>query len=301
MSYREQERRRVINIRESLFKDPGNGVFFGKKRDFVLSEPALNLWEGIREDAQQYFKRNKIPWWEGNKNDPTGHLLSSQVACLNHLYYLRQRKDLATAILAGIDSEITNALIVDDGYVEFEFIGTNKYLSEKSWTKGANCTSIDAAMIGKNKKGKKKLFLIEWKYTEYYTSESKYNNKRAKVYDDLIKNSCSPFNDTQVEKFYYEPFYQLMRQTLLGWKLAENMDHGCSDYQHIHVIPKENKELLNNITSPYLEGDNISEAWKSILKNPEKYITISPQEFLSPCSKIIDSKSLLLYLKMRYW
>ena len=301
MSYRDQERKRAIYIRESLFKDSGNGVFLGKKRKFVLNDPTLNLWEGIRVDALQYFKRNAIPWWKGNNGFPTGHLLSSQVACVNHLYYLRQRKDLTTAILTGIDNEITEALIVDDGYVEFEFIGTKQYLKEKSWTRGANCTSVDAVMIGKNSIGKSKFFLIEWKYTEYYPSEDKYIDERSKVYDELITDSDSPFKEMSVEKYYYEPFYQLTRQTLLAWKLIENSDHRCSDYYNIHVIPNENKELLQNITSPDLKGDNISEAWRSTLKNPDKYLTISPQDFLSPCLKKVDSQSLLSYLEKRYW
>ena len=104
-----------------------------------------------------------------------------------------------------------------------------------------------------------------------------------------------------VKVFYYEPFYQLMRQTLLGWKFVENKDHCCSDYYNVHVIPKKNKELLQNITSPNLKGDNISEAWRSTLKNPDKYLTISPQDFLNPCSKIVDSQSLLSYLEKRHW
>ena len=301
MNYRDRERKRAISIRESLFKDSGNGVFFGKEREFVLNDPTLNLWEGIRVDALQYFKRNKIPWWKGNNDSPSGHLLSSQVACVNYLYYLRQRKDLVTAVLNEIDNDITEALIVDDGYVEFEFIGTRQHLKEKSWTRGANCTSVDAAMIGKNSAGKKKLFLIEWKYTECYSSDNKYIDERSAVYDKFITDSDSPFKEVPVETFYYEPFYQLMRQTLLAWKLIENNDHGCSDYYNVHVIPNENKELLENITSPYLKGDNITEAWRSILKNPDKYLTISPRDFISPCSKKADSQSFLSYLEKRYW
>lgn len=301
MKYINQERKRAIRNRESLFSDPGNGMFLGKKREFVLKDSNLNLWEEIRANALQYFDRNKITWWMGNTNCPTGHLLSSQVACVNHLFYLHQRKDLATAVLNGIDKEITEALIVDDGYVEFEFIGSKQYLEEKSWTRGANCTSIDSVMIGKNAKGIKIFFLIEWKYTENYQSEDKYIPERAKVYDYLIEDKQSPFKKKNVRAYYYEPFYQMMRQTLLGWKFVENKDHCCSDYRHIHVIPKENKELLNKITSPDLKGENISEAWKSVLNNPDKYITISPQELLSPCSEIVDSKSLLSYLKSRYW
>ncbi len=301
ISYIDQERKEAIKNRESLFNDPGNGMFLGKKREFVLKDHTLNLWERIRADAIQYFDRNEIPWWNGNNKLPTGHLLSSQVAYVNHLYYLRQRKDLATAVLTGIDNQITEALIVDDGYVEFEFIGCKQYLGEKSFTRGANCTSVDAVMIGKNKIGKKIFFLIEWKYTEHYQSESKYIHERAEVYDKLITDNDSPFKKMPVEAFYYEPFYQLMRQTLLGWKLVENKDHDCSDYYNIHVIPNGNKELLQKITSPNLKGDNISEAWKSTLKNPDKYLTISPRDFLSPCSKKVDSQSLLSYLKKRYW
>jgi len=315
MNYREQERKKAIGMRESLFKDSGNGIFSRKEREFVLKDPVLNLWKGIREDAQQYFKRNSIPWWKGDKDSPTGHLLFSQIACVNHLYYLRQRKDLATAILNQIDNEITEAVIIDDGYVEFEFIGCKNYLMEKSWKRGAYCTSVDAAMIGKNRIGKKIFFLIEWKYTEYYYPESNYIPATAKVYDKLIKDGSSPFKElyeifnsnsndnknSEIENFYYEPFYQLMRQTLLAWKLVENKDHCCSDYYHIHIIPDENKELLQKITSPDLQGNNITEAWKSTLKNPDKYLSINPRDFLNPCSKILDSQSFLSYLDKRYW
>lgn len=301
MRYREQERKKAIEIRESLFKDPGNGIFFGKEWGFVLSNPALNLWEGIRKDALQYFERNGIPWWLGKEDGPTGHLLSSQIACINHLYHLRQRKDLATAVLKEIDSKIIEALIVDDGYVEFEFIGCKNYLGEKSWKRGANCTSIDAVMIGRNKEGNKVFFLIEWKYTEFYSSEDKYIRPRAKVYDHLIKDSSSPFREKSVRVYYFEPFYQMMRQTLLAWKLIENKDHCCSDYYHIHVIPDENRDLIQKITSPNLEGKDISEAWQMILNNPDKYKHISPKGFLKPCSEITDSQSLLSYLEKRYW
>jgi hypothetical protein len=301
MSYREKEREKAIKIRDLLFKDPGNGLFFKKNREFVLKDTSLNLWEGIREDALHYFKRNKIPWWLGKEDEPTGHLLSSQIACVNHLYYLRQRKDLATAVLRGIDNSITEALIIDDGYVEFEFIGCRNYLREKSWERGANCTSVDAVMIGKNKSGKKTFFLIEWKYTEYYHKDDKYCPPRAEIYDDLISDKNSPFTKKDVKIYYFEPFYQMMRQTLLGWKLIEYKDHCCSDYYHIHVIPDENVDLLNNITSPHLEGNNIKQAWKSTLNDPNKYISVSPKDFLNPCSEIVDSQSFLSYLKKRYW
>jgi hypothetical protein len=134
-SFRDRERTRLIGIPEEIFKDPGSGLFFGKGREFVLSDPALNLWEGIRQDAIDYFKNYKIKWWRSEDDEPTGHLLSSQIACVNHLYFLRQRSDLATAVLRTIDLDITNAVIVDDGYVAFEFIGSKQYLKAEFLTR----------------------------------------------------------------------------------------------------------------------------------------------------------------------
>ena len=115
MNFRDSERSRLIGLRDGIFRDPGSGLFFRKPREFVLSDPTLNLWEGIRQDAIEYFKSNEIQWWAGKNDEPTGHLLSSQIACVNHLYLLRQRPDLATAVLRAIDPAVTNAVIVDDG------------------------------------------------------------------------------------------------------------------------------------------------------------------------------------------
>ena len=302
MSFRDSERSRLIGLRDGIFKDPGSGPFFGKTREFVLSDPALNLWEGIRQDAIEYFKNYKIQWWQGESDEPTGHLLSSQIACVNHLYFLRQRPDLTTAVLRTIDLDITNTVIVDDGFVEFEFIGSKQYLKERSFSRGANCTSIDAFMIGLTRDGRKRAYLIEWKYTETYAREDKYIPQRAQVYDELIKSENSPFKHIDPRALYFEPFYQLMRQTLLGWKLSENADHGCTSYRHIHVIPERNVEFHNNVTSPSLSGTNVSEAWRSVLKKPDLYISITPESFIKQALATgRDSKSLGVYLARRYW
>jgi hypothetical protein len=302
MSYREEQREKAIALRDAFFKDPGNGMFFGKKREFVLSEPSGNLWGGIREDAIQYFSRNKVSWWQGAAAEPTGHLLSSQIACLNHLYFIRQRPDVATVVLQGLDAEVETAEMVDDGFVEFEFIGEKKYLGERSFTRGANCTSVDAAMIGRMKDGKKKLFLIEWKYTEVYSNEDKYIPERSSVYDDLIIAEDSPFESSiKPSAFYFEPFYQLMRQTLLGQQCARHADHGVSDYVHVHVVPEKNKELLGKITSPELSGKNIHDVWEKVLKDKLKFIHTTPEKLLTPVLKLVDTKAATSYLQQRYW
>ncbi len=302
MSYRENERRKALKIRDELLRDPGDGVFFSKKREFVLQDPSLNLWAGIRTDAIKYFDKNNISWWMGeDKNEPTGHLLSSQVACINHLYFVRQRKDVATEILKNISNKIEEAVVVDDGYVEFEAIGEKNYLNEKSHTRGANCTSVDAIMVGKKKNGKNILVLIEWKYTEEYREENKYIPERYNIYDKLLSEPQCPIVATDFESLYYEPFYQLMRQTLLGWKMVQAKEYQCDEYIHLHIIPEKNNELKGRVTSPKLTGSNMSGAWRNLLKELDRYIVISPEKFIRPTEICLDTDAVLTYLDKRYW
>ena len=301
-TYREAERQRAIQIRDALFKDPGAGLFFGKERDFVLQDPALNLWAGIREDAKDYFERNAIPWWKGNETEPTGHLLSSQVACVNHLYAVRQRKDVASAVLNAIDPELRMALPVDDGYVEFEFIGSKPYLGEKGFTRGANCTSVDAVMMGVRSDQSRVLFLIEWKYTESYRPENRYIPARAQVYDSLILDPDGPFvPGIDPQHFYYEPFYQMMRQTLLARQFEKYEELGCRRCINVHVIPDQNQELKSSITSPGLAGQDIHDAWRKVVKEPDKYVPVDPSALLKAAADLPDTRSWLSYLRARYW
>jgi len=308
MNYREQQRQKVTSMREAFFRDPGKGVFYGKEREFALSDPIINLWEGLRYDAVNYFKRNNIGWWQSSGDDlPTGHLLSSQIACVNHLYFIRQREDLATALLKGIDPCVDHAIIVDDGYVEFEFIGSEKakiplLLNEKSCTRGANCTSVDAAMIGQLQTGARRLFLIEWKYTESYQTENKYIPERAARYDNFITASDSPFlAGINVAALYFEPFYQLMRQTLFGCQSVKVGDYGVSSYKHLHVAPMQNTELRERITSACLTGTDIHDAWSKTLKDKDAFIGTTPEALLKPFAGMKDTKSALHYLESRYW
>jgi len=304
MSYREDQRRKATAMRDALFRDPGAGYFFKKERDFVLQDATLNLWAGIREDAIEYFKENSIAWWMGDENtEPTGHLLSSQVACLNHLYFVRQRKDAATAILKNICAGIDQAVTVDNGFVEFEVIGNRNHLNERSHTRGANATSVDAVMVGEKKPGSNILFLIEWKYTEEYREENKYIPARYEIYNPLLEEEHSPILVEDFSSLYYEPFYQLMRQTLLGWRMVQRRDYQCDEWIHLHVIPEDNAEMRERITSPGLRsrGDNISDVWKSVLREPTRYMTITPEEFLRPAWGCPDTHSIAAYLEKRYW
>ncbi len=58
MACRERQRRATILLLQDFLKDPGNGLFLGKEREFVLRDSALNIWEAVGEEAIHYFERN---------------------------------------------------------------------------------------------------------------------------------------------------------------------------------------------------------------------------------------------------
>lgn len=302
MNYRDKERARAHTILSDVIRAKGNGRFAGRQYEFVLDKGELNLWDGIREDALEYFKRNSIAWWRGGpENLPNGHLLSSQVACLNHLYWLRTRKDAALAVAKNLHPNIYDIEIMDDGYVEFEVVAKENHLCERSHSRGANATTFDAAMIGKKHDGNNLLMVIEWKYTEKYDRKCRYKSGPAEIYDRHLAAATCPIRVQNKEALYYEPYYQLMRQTLLSWKMTQAGEYGADEYIHIHVIPTGNKALLDANTSPLLKGHGLREAWKSVLHEPEKYVVLDPQDLLAPAISIGETKSIIAYLQNRYW
>ena len=133
-------------------------------------------------------------------------------------------------------------------FIEFEFTYHNERIlgeNDKGAKRGVMCTSIDAFIIA-GREDKKILVPIEWKYTEQYLMgankalELHGGTKRQSRYNELIKHSwqLKDYTDMVHSCYYYEPFYELMRQTLL-----------------VEGMVKEDFETI----------------WKSNLKHPEKF------------------------------
>jgi hypothetical protein len=320
MAYKEEQRKKALNLLHEGFFNPdrGGGTHGGYAYEFVLKDPNLNIWdENICNKAIKYFEKNRIEWHSDGQNktttSPEGHLLSSNIACINHLFYVRQNKKLADLVLQNIDSRIKSAEEIEGGYVAFEVNGKENYLNERSHTRGALSTSIDAAMVGKRDDGKNILVLIEWKYTECYSPTNLHKPAHDEIYKPFLEEEGCPIKidlskQEDFQALYYEPFYQLMRQTLLGWKMVENNEFDCNEYLHVHVIPEKNIALLNNVTASVLKkfGNTICEAWKGALIKPDRYKIVSPEHLLKPLTldpinSDPEAKKLLDYLKARYW
>ncbi len=308
MKYIESQYLRAISLidKEVVFnQDKGWGVYSSAKRSYILENSDNNLYPKILDGCKLYFKENAISWWGGSLPN---HPLSSQVACLNHLFFLRDDEDAVLSILKEIDNSIVKALKIptdkySPAYIQFEAVSEDDFLNEGKPTRGSNCTSIDALMYGERQNGENVLFLIEWKYTENYNRDDKAKDQKGEIrqkrYTYLINNSQQlKHEDHRI--YYFEPFYQLMRQTLWAEQVVahkEMLQLKADDYFHIHVVPNENEDLL---CKKYFNGENMEITWKNSLQNQEKYTLITPQNFLKNISRV-KYQDLINYLEIRYW
>lgn len=315
--YQERQRRRQIDfhrLHRELFDDvPLGGQFLGKPREFVLQRGAANLLPAVRAAVVEYFARHQITWWGGS--GPPGHLLSSQVACLNHLYPLRTDPAAVTAMLQALDPAVAEALPIptdqgEPGYLQFEATGDGSHLNEGALRRGSQCTSLDVLAYARLHDGSRRLFGIEWKYTEHYGNEDKFRDTkpdggqakgevRKRRYAGLLRESRQLLSTDWLD-YGCEPFYQLLRQTLLLEQLVAHRDSEriqAESWRHVHVIPLKNLDLLGKSYLP--RGQPLEQHWRALLRDPELYTVVDPADLLAPIAP--QYADLLAFLAERYW
>jgi restriction endonuclease-like protein len=232
---------------------------------------AETLHASYRERTLGYFAKHKIKWWTSrwdvgrpplgpdDVGAPTGHLNSSQVAAVNHLEPARLDVDVARNVLANVDRTLVEPVPVEDGgFVAYEWIGAQNYLSEPgARTRGAQVTSLDAL-------------------------KSARDTDRVAIYRPLLDRSDCPIAVDNANDLFFDPYEQLMRQALLAWQMVEHNEFGATDWIHVHVVPEENVALRGRSgAAPKLSGDTMAEAWQSVLKEPERYQLMTATELLS--------------------
>lgn len=326
--YKEEQQTKQIKFRESITN---------KGFTYILdnSERHLNLFNYQNKESVQkvkdYFANHQIKWWtccfdapKGGKPDGksiTRHLVSSQVACINHLFFIKHDKETVLSIINGIKGmpvkfkEVLN-IPCDKGennYIAFEVIASQDYLHEKELIRGEYCTSIDALVYAVDENNERWLIPIEWKYAETYDREDKSAGAKGKTRlsrycnlegNNLIGNSkqLRSLDDYKHSIYFQEPFYQLMRQTLWAECICNSKDEKvlpAKHFVHIHVCPKENKELLNKHYVEVTKKSTMEEAWREMLTDQSLYHLIDPKDLMKPIAE--KYPDLYNYLKKRYW
>ncbi len=271
---------------------------------------AHNLAPAIRDMATKYFAKG-IAW-----HIHANHGLSSQVCCVNFLMPLAERPDLLSKLVGNaLGIRAPEMLPVEGGptgsawFVGFEWIGGD-YLNESGKDgkrrRGANATAADAVVRFRSGAATETL-LIEWKYTERYGQPipPKGNATRMERYEKLAFSPNGPIRHDlglTLEDFFWEPFYQLLRQQMLAFQMQRAHDDGADRVRVLHISPTPNT-ALKKVTSPNLRrhGDNAFAVFRSLLVRPDDFVARSTEELFGPLvSELGEEDDWALYLSSRY-
>jgi hypothetical protein len=282
-----------------------------------LEYAQYNLFQGIREDAINTFNRHNIIWHSSAlPGYPSNHLCSSQVFAVNLLFhFIDNPETLANALRLYFPDIVRMVPVEDKRYIAFEWIGKTNYLNEKPKIgeyrqRGAGNTSIDAMMMYETVNHEKVMLLIEIKYSESYGVSYKRfrsdGSDRIESYEDFFYDLSSPIDRSitpNLEDFLYEPFYQLLRHTLLASQIKQVESTKLNRVQVVHLVVSQNQELLSVTSPPFRSlGTTSYEVWRKLLKEPEGF-TVIPVE---PLFKNIEQAGChelepwVLYMKERY-
>ncbi|RYG86810.1 MAG: hypothetical protein EON59_09090 [Alphaproteobacteria bacterium] len=265
----------------------------GSPYRLVPDAAGLNLAPAIRDDAARYFAEKGITW-----HRHANHGLSSQVCCLNFLMPLaHDPAALARVVGQALDIAPPKMLPMEqdeasrDWYVAFEWIGERDYLNEAgkngTRTRGANATSADAAVRFRSN-GRIEIALIEWKFTESYGAPipSAGNPTRVARYRDIVFAPAGPIRNNlglTVEDFFWDPFYQMLRQQMLAVQMQRAGELGAERVRLLHISPAGNAKL-HKVTAPALRkfGTDAFAVFASLLTEPKDFVSRSIEAVFAP-------------------
>lgn len=252
----------------------------------------VSLLPEVRETALGLFAELRIPWHAGVDGGPSNHLLSSQVQCVNALGQMIHDPDRlvrAFGPVVGTDE----VLEIEPGrWLTFEYIGDTDYFHEAlngQRTRGAHCTSVDAAFVHRTVERVVELVLVEWKYTESYrqrTIDPVKDEVRRQRYGTALTDPDGPVRADLLgfSDLVDEPLYQLMRQQLLAHQLEHDRAHGAARVRVVHVHPTANLAYQQSLQRPTQRalGDTVGEVWAKLLRHPDRYVEMDSAVFLDP-------------------
>jgi hypothetical protein len=295
---------------------PAEAMLGGTGYRLKATHRQLNLAPSIRNAVDAYFGSPRNIEWHTHAN----HGLSSQVCCLNFMLPLAVSPTVLGQIVgSALNLPLLTMLPVEDGpngrpyYVGFEWIGRDNYLGE--WPtdgkakRGAHVTSSDAFVRFKYK-GHVQALLIEWKYTEKYGQplDPGGNDERKRRYNDKVFAPNGPIKadlGLKVEDFFWEPFYQMMRQQMLAWRMERAREDGADRVSVLHISPSANRSL-HKVTAPALRrfGADAFDVFRRLLVQPDNFVSRTAEEVFNPTIQINhadpETAAWSEYLRNRY-
>lgn len=176
-------------------------------------------------------------------------MTTSQVACVNFLLPITGISRALPAALRVLDEDVRRVVDIHHedrvSPLEFEWIGILRSL-EGGVTRGAQNTSVDAFLVAETINGRRRGYLIEWKYPVQYQSSKpafkgagRSGNTRRARHSGLFHAPYSAFNTEvvpELDEFLYEPFYQTMRQRLLADRMVQERELDVDEAKVVVVV-----------------------------------------------------------------
>ena len=286
-----------------------------------------NLYPPLREigGAIRFLRDRQIKWWSSSRSGdrpgaagPTRNLASSQLACINFMLPLASSPTALAAALTAIDDDIVGIVDIEDAaagtssLVEIEWIGLDHALEGPGQkTRGANTTSIDAFVVAETTSGRR-AYLLEWKYIEEYRGgylgDGSKGATRLERYSAAYAASSFRSARTPVTAWFYEPFYQIMRQRLLAERMVRKRELGVREAKVVIVVPDGNRAYRERITSPVLAAEfksahTVEEVVRAAIAQPAKaFACVSPSMMAAAVRRVCGNELLEWseYVKNRY-
>lgn len=258
------------------------------------------LLPNIRDVAVRLFDKQhlNIQW-----HPYIGHGRSSQACCVNFLMPLADKPELLSRWIGHVIGTepremlpVEKAMAGDHRFVAFEYTGPNDkdFLGEANGGvpgRGAHATAADAAVAWVDADGRRQLLLIEWKYSEQYRGHRlspDSSGKRLTRYADMAFAPNGPIRadlGLTLTDFFFEPFYQLLRQQMLAWQIERHADFDV--VRVLHLSPGGNR-ALHLITAPKLQvvdgvaHDDAFDAYRSTLVEPSAFLNVPTERAFAP-------------------
>lgn len=195
--------------------------------------------------------------------------------------------------------DIDEILEIEPGRtVAFEYIGAQDYLGEVAEGRrhrGSRTTSADAAIRYSTRAGHIEISLIEWKYTEDYRGRELSvdpGKLRRHRYEEAWRDATCPIRRDVVsyEDLFVEPFYQLLRQQLLAWRMEQAGELDATRVRVVHVSPHANLGLRTSLNRPshHDNGTDVFEIWRAMLQAPDRFVTLDSSVFTNSAVTSVD-------------
>ena len=269
----------------------GGGTLGMHTYPFVLPADcaAENLFPEIREQVLEYFRQHHVTWHRAH-----AHLLSSQICCTNFFEPFAFRPDALKKLLEPALGPIKKMLPIESDpkrLIAYEFTGSGNYLNE--WqtavpTPGANCTSVNAAVRFARPDGHIEAALIEWKYTENYSSpnpQDPANEERRRRYSGITFDPSGPIKadlNIGIDDLFGDPIYELYRQRMLAFQMKEHRELGATQVHSLLIAPLGNSSF-RSLKNPALQrfGNDVVTVFESILAEPELFVFCSAESLFA--------------------